>query len=252
MFLITLDGALHRSPLAKDIHHVLDVGTGTGIWAIDFADKYPSAIVTGTDLSPIQPDYVPPNCRFYVENAEEEWSFDSPFDFIHTRMLVIAIRNWAGFFEQAFASLKPGGYIELQDLNFPARCDDDTAPPDSPIMVWSGHMMEAAQRIGLDLSISSTFPALLNAAGFVDVKYETYSWPINKWPKEKKMKRLGTWAYQNFMQGLHGFSMGFFTRVLAWKEDDVMELVGKAGEQARDLNSHVYMPISFFWAKKPE
>lgn len=34
---------------------MLDLGTGTGIWAIDFADEYPSANVIGTDLSPIQP-----------------------------------------------------------------------------------------------------------------------------------------------------------------------------------------------------
>jgi len=34
---------------------VLDVGTGTGIWAIDFADAHPSSTVIGVDLSPIQP-----------------------------------------------------------------------------------------------------------------------------------------------------------------------------------------------------
>jgi methylase of polypeptide subunit release factors len=33
---------------------VLDIGTGTGIWAIDFADEHPEAEVIGTDLSPIQ------------------------------------------------------------------------------------------------------------------------------------------------------------------------------------------------------
>jgi methylase of polypeptide subunit release factors len=38
------------------LHNVLDFATGTGMWAIDFADKYPAASVIGTDLSPIQPD----------------------------------------------------------------------------------------------------------------------------------------------------------------------------------------------------
>jgi SAM-dependent methyltransferase len=36
---------------------VLDAGTGTGMWAIDFADEYvdTGAQVVGNDLSPIQP-----------------------------------------------------------------------------------------------------------------------------------------------------------------------------------------------------
>jgi len=34
---------------------VLDIGTGTGIWAIDYADAHPDSSVIGVDLSPIQP-----------------------------------------------------------------------------------------------------------------------------------------------------------------------------------------------------
>jgi tRNA G46 methylase TrmB len=34
---------------------VLDIGTGTGIWAIDYADAHPDSTVIGVDLSPIQP-----------------------------------------------------------------------------------------------------------------------------------------------------------------------------------------------------
>jgi hypothetical protein len=39
------------------------------------ADKYPSAEVVGTDLSPIQPRWVPPNCKFEVDDAGEKWTF---------------------------------------------------------------------------------------------------------------------------------------------------------------------------------
>jgi SAM-dependent methyltransferase len=61
-----LDGELFRAPISNAPGRVLDVGTGTGIWAMDFADEYPNAEVIGIDLSPIQPSWVPTNCKFLV------------------------------------------------------------------------------------------------------------------------------------------------------------------------------------------
>ena len=69
--LLSLNGRLHLAPTGEKLQDVLDVGTGTGIWAIefgifdnrlpdDFADRIqatqnPTANVIGSDLSPIQP-----------------------------------------------------------------------------------------------------------------------------------------------------------------------------------------------------
>jgi ribosomal protein L11 methylase PrmA len=37
MYYLTLSGKLFIAPLTEDkLHRVLDLGTGTGIWAIDF------------------------------------------------------------------------------------------------------------------------------------------------------------------------------------------------------------------------
>lgn len=44
-----MNGELHLAPLSNP-ERVLDVGTGTGIWAIDFADRNPNTKVTGIDL----------------------------------------------------------------------------------------------------------------------------------------------------------------------------------------------------------
>ena len=95
VFLLMLGGRLHRAPLPAEVHRVLDYGTGTGIWALDFADEHPEAEVIGSDLSPIQPDWVPPNCKFYVDDVESEWTFGphEAFDFIHGRTMCGSIVN---------------------------------------------------------------------------------------------------------------------------------------------------------------
>lgn len=57
IFGIALKGELFLAPLPKEnLFDVVDVGCGTGIWAMDVADAHPQANVLGFDLSPIQPN----------------------------------------------------------------------------------------------------------------------------------------------------------------------------------------------------
>lgn len=83
IFRMLLDGNLFAAPVHERLSdsnpnarrpRVLDLGTGTGIWAIDVADDYPNAEVVANDLSPIQPPNVPPNLRFEVDDVESEWA----------------------------------------------------------------------------------------------------------------------------------------------------------------------------------
>lgn len=53
---LVLDGKLYLAPLNKEeLAKALHIGTGTGIWAIDFGDEFPEPEVVGTDVLPIQP-----------------------------------------------------------------------------------------------------------------------------------------------------------------------------------------------------
>ncbi|OCK78459.1 hypothetical protein K432DRAFT_270753, partial [Lepidopterella palustris CBS 459.81] len=66
-----LINGLHRAPLPAGLQKVLDVGTGTGEWAIAFAETYPSAMVTAVGMSPnVMPRETHQNCNFLVSDAE--------------------------------------------------------------------------------------------------------------------------------------------------------------------------------------
>lgn len=129
----------------ENIKKVLDIGTGTGIWAMALAESNPDLQVVGTDLSPIQPDLVPPNCTFLVDNAELDWVFDTKFDFIHSRMLTMGIHDWEKYFQQCWDNLEPGGWIETGETQFPQRrADQEAEPPDGkgPFLTWSEGVYE--------------------------------------------------------------------------------------------------------------
>lgn len=57
IFRLMLGGSLYKAPISNFPQRVLDIGTGTGIYAIEIADEFPSADVLGIDLSPIQPTW---------------------------------------------------------------------------------------------------------------------------------------------------------------------------------------------------
>jgi SAM-dependent methyltransferase len=98
-----LGGNLYLAPLPKEIYRILDIGTGTGIWAIDIGDTFPSAQVIGIDLSPIQPTWVPPNVQFIVDDAESDWMFsEDSFDYIHIRGLLGSIKDWPKLLKQCY------------------------------------------------------------------------------------------------------------------------------------------------------
>lgn len=236
---LSLDGALHLAPLSLTTDTALDLGTGTGIWAIEFADENPSAIVTGVDLSPIQPRWVPPNCEFQIDDVEADWTYPPPsldpsegrgggFDYIHCRMLSMGLKNWPLLFQRSFEFLRPGGYFEAQEFDILVQTEPDGSKTGTSFRKWCEKLIAAAMKAGINARAPLKFRDQLTEAGFVDIQSKTIRWPVGPWPESKKDKTLGVWAQRNMIDGLEAAAMGFLSRYDGWTREEVLELVNAA------------------------
>ena len=89
-------------------------------------------------------------------------------------------------------NLNPGGWVQISDMDLPLRCDDNTMGPN--IDKWGTFVVEGAAKIGLAVNSARSYKQQLIQAGFEDVQELVYKWPMNRWPKNPKMKELGTWT----------------------------------------------------------
>ncbi|PMD15765.1 S-adenosyl-L-methionine-dependent methyltransferase [Hyaloscypha hepaticicola] len=247
--LVLLDGKLQLAPIGENPQNVLDIGTGTGIWAIEFADRYPSANVIGTDLSPIQPDFVPKNCFFEIDDAEDEWLFTERFDYIHMRGMMTCFADPRSIIQKAYDQLAPGGYLEMQDGRFPLQCHDDTLQG-TALDRWAKACVEAGKANGRAWNNARFYKQWMEEIGFEVVKEKIFEVPTSNWPRGKKAKELGLWFHEDLMDALSG-SKVLLTKTLDYQQDEVELLLMEVRKNLKDRGVHAYMPLYITYGRKP-
>ncbi|KAB5518858.1 methyltransferase domain-containing protein [Coniochaeta sp. 2T2.1] len=248
--LLSHQGKLCVAPVGSPAR-VLDVGTGTGIWAIEFALQNPSSPVLGTDLSPIQPPFIPPNCRFEIDDIEDMWLWTSNFDFIYGRYITPFLSDLPRFARNCFENLNPGGYIELLEATMLFQAVDGSYEG-TAMQRWNGLMLQGVKKIGRDPLPPLKLNALLTEAGFTNVTETRMPIPTSPWPKGKRQKMLGEMEMRNLLEAAHGITMAVFTKALGWKAEDVEVLLEEVREELRGGRVHTYIPFVSIWAQKPE
>ncbi|KAJ5248609.1 hypothetical protein N7468_000060 [Penicillium chermesinum] len=261
-WLMLLKGELYNAPIGDSPQNILDLGTGTGIWALDIAEKFPGAHVIGNDISPIQPTWVAPNIEFIVEDFESEWTYDTNhFDFIHARCLAgyappprlcfnertsltrsRCVADWPGFMRRIFDHVKPGGYFEIHESAVWARSDDDSLKPDSALMEWQKALNRAGEMSGRELNIYRKLEGWMMDAGFEDVTVKVYTLPFSPWPRDPYLKAIGRYQAVQLQQAIDSYSLRLYTQVLGWGADAAKIHNAVVKRELREKKLHAYVP----------
>ncbi|KAJ6001023.1 hypothetical protein N7481_001432 [Penicillium waksmanii] len=231
IYLMLLKGELHRAPV-ENPGRVLDLGTGTGIWAIDFAE-------------------VPPNCKFEVDDFEQPWNYNAPFDYIHGRELEGAIRDHKQLFQQAFDNLKPNGWFEMATFEVNTMSDDGTHLKSTYLLNSVKNIYASARSFGKAMHSVPSWSDWIKKAGFVNVREEIYKLPQSPWSKDPEFLELGKYHQLNMLEAMPSYTYALFTRVLRWERVEIEALLAGVRRELRDLSNHLYTRVYMIYGQRP-
>ncbi|KAK3340025.1 S-adenosyl-L-methionine-dependent methyltransferase [Neurospora tetraspora] len=253
---LMLGGKLHQAPLVEsNLKNAVDIGTGSGIWAIDFADKYNNCKVVGTDISPVQPSWVPPNLEFEINDATKEWTFrEDHFDFIHMQFLNGAFGDLTEVYKEAYRCCKPGGWLEHSDLSTMIKSDDGTVLPESAWGQWGKLFDEAGKKIGKIMAMADNglMEKAMRDAGFINVEVKNFKMPTSPWPRDPKQKEVGLYYYAAISSDAEGVMQFMFGNVLGWTQEQIAVFAAHARRELKDMSIHGYVRWQVVYGQKPE
>lgn len=176
----------YLAPLVQP-RDILDVGSGSGRWALDMALTFPDANVVGLDLVPPPADVAadggagrdvrPANYAFVTGNVLEGLPFaNATFDYAHQRLLFAAIPrpSWPQAVAELARVTRPQGWVELIEGSVGAGAK---SPAERIFTQWALKVTAIRQ---IDLQVGPHLPTFLRDAGFANVSLREVQIPIGK------------------------------------------------------------------------
>jgi len=233
-------------------------------------DLYPGANILGVDLSPIQPEWVPPNVKFMVDDVESPWLRPlDHFDYVHARHTVMAIRDWPKLMRRIYeyvyvqhsdlevqeliyhSHLKPGGWFESQEIHHYPQSHDGSMPFNHPVAEYWSNIIAGLAALGVDFNATLLLADMMREAGFVNVSTRIFHVPIGVWPKNNVLKMVGLYWRSILIEGLEPIALGPMTRGLGWRKEEIDVWLVEVRKAYMDTNVHSHMPLYIVCGQKP-
>lgn len=259
-----LIGGNYTAPIKEELAYkpgeeqtILDLGCGTGAWAMDMATDFPHCSVVGADVAPMDVGLASRNLRIDVCDANEGLTIyqNEQFNLVNARMIAMGIKNYPFLIGEISRILKPGGFLQLQEWDF-FVVDAQKKPVGTES--WFGRWC-AALRHGLAFRSASINAAegldnMIQTQGTFDPIQQQNIWmPIGPcFPKDTaegmRLNLVGEFMRENvkaFIKGgrtlITGSGMGV---------EDYNTLAFHATKEVQDVSLPMYLRLNCVTARK--
>ncbi|KAJ7455534.1 S-adenosyl-L-methionine-dependent methyltransferase [Mycena latifolia] len=171
-------GQLCLAPIAEERpSKIIDLGCGSGAWAIQAAVQFPDAEVLAADISPLPDRTLPSNVVFVQVDVTKELNFDpETFDIVHCRLVVTHIQNARNVIERVARLVRPGGLLLLEDMDL-SRLRETAVPTVNRIV---SRFMESMAARGGDPEIGRKLEGIIGSlASFEHVHADKITVPCS-------------------------------------------------------------------------
>ena len=151
----------------------------------------------------------------------------------------------------SYRSLKPGGWVELQELCAEVLCDDGTMPDNDPVKYMYELTQRAFTKFGMNVTLPKDLEDRLRDAGFENIQCVVKKVPIGPWARDPSLRTIGMYqrmVVQDFMPVLGGRPFS----ALGMSPGESETVLDKARQALQSTRVHRYLHYFFWLGQKPE
>ena len=135
------------------------------------------------------------NASFRDDRSEDRLRPES-FDLINSRYLAEGINasRWQSYVRELKQLLKPGGWLQMVEIQFPFQSSSGLLPVDSFLGRWWQWYSWALQSMDKNIRIGRELGQLLTAQNFQHIRSVTRDLPVGGWDEGQLALEALRWA----------------------------------------------------------
>ncbi|KAI0458710.1 hypothetical protein F5B21DRAFT_528431 [Xylaria acuta] len=201
--------------------------------------------VRGIDITPHHhnPEEGLENLYLDIDDLNMSFQFSSNhFDLVNSRLVAggINTERWTGYIRDIFRSLRPGGWVQMVEIDFNAQSDNGALADNSALRQWSQTYLFAMEQCK-NPRAPRRLGGWLRNAGFTDVDERMIPLPMCAWSDNQRDCDIGAANQENVRMLLSSVAIYPFTHYLRYVPSKDM-LSGTKG----NVDDHSSMSITEF------